>query len=160
MPPGTACDSWGISRAVMQIAPAVGEGLGELEGDGLGLWLGLGLWVGLAVRDGVALWVGVGLADGLPLSVGLGLSVGLALRVGLTLCDGLLVCAGPAPLSVTARTTAAFPPVPQVGRCLVLACAAMAGAIVRPETIRYAAATWPMIRPARMMLTGTSSLRC
>lgn len=71
-PPGWLLDWRCNRRADTQIAPALGDGLGELEGDGLAVaeWLGLGLCEGLGVCDGLALaeWLGLGLCDGLALA--------------------------------------------------------------------------------------------
>lgn len=153
-----------MSRAETQMAPVVGEGLGEPDGEVLGLREGLGLCDGLALCEGLGLveWLvlcdGLGLVEGLALCDGLGLCEGLGLWDGFALCDGLVLCEVLAPVSLTART-AATTPTPQGDRGLV-ACAAKAGAIVRLEKMKNPAATWAVTRPARMIPTGTSSLRC
>lgn len=171
-PPGTALDWCTSSRAETQIAPLLGEGLGELDGDELGLWLWVGLGLdervdvcdGLGLFVGLWLWVGLGLFVGLWLCVGLGLFVGLelddwlALLVGL--CDGLELasacrwrcCVMITLVSLMARTLAAAAPHGVRGDP---ALAAMTGPNAALATMKEPTATRAVSRAVCAMLSGT-----
>jgi hypothetical protein len=98
VPPGAVRESLRTSSPVTQITPGfgVGLGLGDLEGDFVGLGDfdgeglvfdgdGLGLLEGVVLLDGLGFWVGLELFVGLGVGVleGLGDFVGLAVMVGL-----------------------------------------------------------------------------
>jgi hypothetical protein len=105
-PPAQPWEPLRITWAVMQIAPALGGGFGDFDGDGLGDFDGDG--------EGEALLVGVELLDGLGVALleelGSGLPVELALLVGpeesegLGLLDDVGLCEGLTLAEVVALT--------------------------------------------------------
>jgi len=118
----------------------VGEGLGELDLDGLGL-----------LGEGLALWVRPGLVElAEPRDV---LGVGMAVLDGLALPDELICTAA----SSLADTTA-VELCPQ-GELIGRADFASAGAMTKPDTRNEPATRQTTIRPARRIPIGTAALR-
>ncbi len=169
VPPGTARDWCTRILAETQITPLLGDGLGELDGDELGLVLcdGLGLAEWLDVWDGVGLCDGLGLAEPVELCDGLGLCDGLALAEWLALWDtvGLPLAGILTLVSRTARTLAAAAPhrerwEPASAAITGPNVTAITGPNVMVERMKQPTASRAVTRAACGMLTGTASLRC
>jgi hypothetical protein len=96
LPPAQSCEPLRITWAVMQMAPVLGGGFGDLDGDGLADGAG----VGEALLDGEELLDGLGVA----LGVGLALPVGPGVLEGLGLFDDVGLCEGLALAEVVALT--------------------------------------------------------
>lgn len=137
-----------------------GVGLGDLDGEELGLLDGEVLFDGLVLPvgllDGVGLTVGLVLLDGFELPVGLGLTDGLGLPVGPGLVT-LALAVGPESNTMLASTTcvAAGPHPLRSGT----AGAASAGATAGPDIRKIPAPAATATCPARTTLTGTVALR-
>lgn len=150
-PPGQIFDRLRAICEVMQMTPGVGDGvgLGELDGELVGLPDGCVLGVPLGVDD-VVLCDGVGVSDGICGVESPGI-------------DGLPVWAPLAWLSSTAENTAADPAAQ--GEWENLACRAgttdTASAVgnAEPDNKNIPPAIKTATRPARAILMGTAALR-
>jgi hypothetical protein len=180
LPPAQVWEPLRITWAVTQIAPALGRGFGDFDGDGLGdldglfdgdgegeaLLVGVVLFDGLGVAlfDGPDEWLGFGLAlpVGCGVPEGLGLVEDVGLCEGLTLAEVVALTEGLDPANTLAWVTAveAEPQVELSG--LTMAASALwsrAGAIAGAASRNNPAPAPTATCAARTTLTGTAALR-